>query len=568
MSAVDAKVGKHIVENCITKVLKFETVILATHQLSLADKADRIIFTNGDGTIAIGELKYLIDDYSKIKSFFENVSHEKHIESDKNESKIDELSNSVVNIIDDEVKAVNSIDLDIYKTYFKLGVGIFKNMFIPLLAISLILSTFINYFSNIWLSFWLELKFVNKKYGFYAGLYILFNFLFVIFTSLEFVIIGYFCVTASKYLNLKALKNLLHAPVAFMDVSPLGRVLNRSTKDTDVLDNEISEQLKMAIYPLGMMVGAFILCIVYLPWFALSIPFLVVLYVFLTTYYQASSRELKRVDAVRKSLVFTHFNESGEDRSTIKAYRRKRYFLQKLNELMNKNNEVYLLTWTIQIWVSSQFAIITFSFILLVALLCCFQIFKISAVATGLLLSYSMNIPSFLALAIRCLAQIETKFNSVERLYYYYKKIPQEAAREICEIDLSPLWPANSTIEFKDVGLKYRPELPYAIKNLSSSIKNNEKVGFCGRIGAGKSSLMTCLYRLTEFEGCVEIDGINIQKLGLNKLRQNLTIIPQDPVLFEGTIRSNRDPFNNYSDEKLWESLVIAGLIDKEIKHL
>lgn len=579
LSAVDAKVGKHIVEHCICGLLKNRTVILATHHIDLVDKADRVIFLEGDGSLAIGKIDELKSRYPKIKEFFQtNFNAIKDEEKDDEDNETDNLENpnlnvvselktdsKMVRIIGDEEKNVNGLSFNVYKSYYKLGVGFFGFMFLPLFFILVVLATFSTYFSNVWLAYWIEKHFKNRSYGFYAGLYILFNFTYTILSALEFILLSYFCVTASKYLNLNAIKKVLHAPVVFMDVSPLGRVLNRFTKDTDVLDNEIVDQMRMAVYPISMMVGTFILCIIYLPWFAIAVPLLLFAYVFIICYYQASSRELKRIEAIRRSFVFTHFNESLEGLETIKAYKMEPEFMNKLNKLLDQNNEVYFLTWAIQRWIGGSFAIVNIFFILVISLLCCFRIFNINSESTGLLLNYSFSIPSYLSLAVRCLAQVETEFNSVERLNFYSKELIQEPDYEKPEIDNKLInWPCNGRIKFSNVKLKYRPELPYVLKNLNLEINANERIGFCGRTGAGKSTFMTCLYRIVEFEGSILIDDINIKEIGLHKLRSSITIIPQDPVLFFGNIRNNLDPFNEYDDNQLWDALVISGLISKD----
>ena len=578
LSAVDSKVGKHIVNECICGILKSKTVILATHQIGLIEKADRLVFMNGDGTCEVGKIDELNESFPQIKEFFNTVAKNPTDNEDKelNEKKIKKNidnnkvaannqtvnNDNVVKIIGDEERAVNSLGFDVYKAYYEYGVGILKLVFIPLFLSLIIATTFSNIFSNTWLSFWLTDKFKGKSYGFYVGIYIMFNFLYVIFTCIEFAVIGYFTVTASRKLNIGAMKRVLTAPVVFMDISPLGRVLNRFTKDTDVLDNEIADQFLLVVYPIGMVVGTLILCIIYLPWFAIAIPGLVFLYVFLTAYYQATNRELKRIDAVTRSFVYTHFNETIEGMLTIKAFGRENYFFNKLNDLIDNNNDVYFLTWAIQRWLGQQFGVVTFGFLILISFLCCFRVFNISAASTGLLLTYAMNVPPMLSLCVRCLAQIETEFNAVERLNFYSSKLIQESPFEIPETEPEPNWPTSGKIEFDSVSLKYRPELPYALKNLNMKINSAEKVGFCGRTGAGKSTFMTCLYRLTEFEGLIKIDGIDISKIGLNRLRKSLSIIPQDPVLFNGTIRTNIDPTSEYDDDTLWNALKIAGLIE------
>lgn len=578
LSAVDAKVGKHIVEHCICGLLSNKTVILATHHIDLVDRANRVIFLNGDGTLEIGKIEELKSTNLNAKKFFNkieinklNLNEPDHFKNEKVKEdvfKITENNSSgdkMIKIIGDEERAVNGISFAVYKDYYTSGVGAFKLVFLPILLLLILFATFLSFFTNVWLSYWIDLHFGVRTYGFYAGLYIMFNLLCSILSGFEFTMFGYFCVTASKNLNLNAIRRLVKSPVAFMDVTPLGRVLNRFTKDTDILDNEMVDQLRMAIYPISLVVGCFILCIIYLPWFAIAIPIIFFAYIFLSNYYQASSRELRRIDALRRSFVFTHFNESLEGLDTIKAYHRKDDVIIKLDDLIDNHNEAYFLTCAIQRWIGGGFSVIAFIFILIISLLCCFRVFGSNGTSTGLLLSYALTIPNLVSLAIRSLAQIETEFNSVERLNYYSKHLIQEAAYEKPETDPSPnSWPLNGEIIFQNVSLKYRPDLPYVINDLSLSIKGGEKIGFCGRTGAGKSTFMTCLYRLAEYEGCITIDGINIQHLGLHILRSNMSIIPQDPVLFVGTIRSNLDPFDEYNDDQLWDVLVEAGLIERE----
>lgn len=589
LSAVDAKVGKHIVEKCLLGMLSDKTRVLATHQLSLIGAADRMIFMNGDGTIDVGTVEEL-----KLRNdaFVELFKHQKNHEEEEEEevellnaqarheqqvevtiAKMDTTkddpnddgtnNNQMVRIIADEEKAVNAFGWDVYKHYLVSGFGIFGIAFIPLLLTALTLGTFLNFFSNNWLTYWIEQKF-DRPLSFYQGLYIMFSFLYVFFICSYMTLLGYFTSIASKKMNIAATRNILKVPMAFMDVSPMGRVLNRFTKDTDVLDNEIVEQFRMATNPMATIVGTFILCIIYLPWFAIAIPIVLFVYVSITAFYQATSREIKRIDAVKRSFVYSHFNETLGGLDTIKAYNRDGSFLKKIDTLMDNQNEAFFLTLAAQRWLGSNLSLITVAFVFCISMLCVFRVFNISAGATGLILTYSMNIPNLLSLSLRAITQIENEFNSVERMNHYAYDLAQEAPHEIPEADPPKEWPQNGAISFKNVNMKYRPELPYVLRNLNLDIKEHEKIGFCGRTGAGKSTFMTCLYRLTEFEGEVVIDGHDISKLGLHALRSKLTIIPQDPVLFVGNIRSNLDPFDEHTDQQLWEALVTADLIKPE----
>lgn len=208
---------------------------------------------------------------------------------------------------------------------------------------------------------------------------------------------------------------------------------------------------------------------------------------------------------------------------------------------------------------------ITSAFALIICLLCVTEQFNISASSTGLLLNYVIQIVGLLALSVRSMTQVENEMYSVERMHEYSFNLPQEAEYMKTDFKPAPEWPQSGYVSFKDVSLRYRPNLPLVLKGMDLNFYPGEKVGICGRTGAGKSSIMTALYRLTELEtGSITIDGVDISNLGLHDLRSRLSIIPQDPVLFQGTIRKNLDPFGEHSDNVLWDSLRRSGLLDEQ----
>lgn len=611
LSAVDAKVGKHIVENCILGLMGSKTRIMATHQLSLISSADRMVFLNGDGSIDVGTTDELLsrnvafsnllkfqkkskegtsgDDDGEIGSEIHSIKAEM-IRNEQEELKAQgieiQLSRAAtrasavasldaekrertpdhekVTIIGDEEKAVNSLSLSVYVNYCRLAFGKLGWAGLGLYITFAALTTFCNLFTNTWLSFWIENKFDGRGKPFYEGIYIMFSFLYTFCLAINFYMICYFTNKAARMLNFQAAQKILHVPMAFMDVSPIGRVLNRFTKDTDVLDNELAEQVRQLLNPLANVIGTIILCIIYIPWFAIAVPLIIMFYISVANFYQASGREIKRMEATKRSLVYSHFNEALSGKDTIKAYRIQPRIKDKLDKLIDSQNEAYFLTVASQRWLGSTLAVLAFCMVLVISLLCVFRIFNISAASTGLLLTYVINVTGIMSMMMRALTQVENEFNSVERLNHYAFDLVQEAPYEIPENDPPASWPENGRIKFDHVNMKYRPELPYVLKDINLDIQKTEKIGFCGRTGAGKSTFMTCLYRFTEFEGKIIIDDVDIQKLGLHALRSKLTIIPQDPVLFMGTIRTNLDPFSEQSDERLWEALCIASLIKKE----
>lgn len=568
LSAVDAKVGKHIVDNCLLGLMGSQTRILATHQLSLVESADRVIFLNGDGSITMDTFQGLMSSSPAFASLMaygiqKDKNTKANSQSTKQEEpqKKDDTEQGNGKLISEETKAVNSISLSVFVDYFKAVSDSNPMLVLWLLLIILLatLTTFCQLFTTTWLSFWTEQKF-KKTNGFYIGLYIMFTALSLLFLLAQSVTVTYLANTSLRRLNLKSMDRILQAPMLFMDTTPMGRVINRFTKDTNVLDNMIGDQLAFLLYLFSSVAGVIILCIIYIPWFAISVPFSAFLFVAVANYSQALSRELKRLESVERSFVFNNFDEILTGMDTIKAYNHKDRFMAKSDYLVDQMNEAYFLNNGAQRWLTVMLEITAGIITLVVSMLCVLGVFHLSPASVGLLLSYVFEISSQLSQLLRLWTQIENDMNSVERVVEYGKIIPQEKPHEITETTPPPLWPQGQ-ITFDNCSLRYRPELPMVLKNLSFSVKKGEKVGICGRTGAGKSTIMSSLFRLTELNsGTILIDGIDISTLGLRQLRSKLAIIPQDPVLFRGSIRKNLDPFNESSDDKLLDALQRTGL--------
>lgn len=565
LSAVDAKVGKQIMQNCILNYLKGKTRVLATHQVSLIGAADRVIYFTDKGTVDVGTLKELEERNVTFKASMAEVQFD-----EKPDEPITKEATSKGELIIKEEKAVNELKAEVYKSYIKYGSGSFTIPgWILFYLITTVLTTFCSLFSNVWLSFWIEDKF-KKPNRVYIGLYIAFSLLTVVFLINELLSIVYLSNTSSRTLHIKALQKVLHAPLSYMDTTPTGRILNRFSRDSEVLDNEISNQLRIASYTLSTIIGVIILCIIYLPWFAICVPVLGLLFVMLLSFYQASSREIKRIDSVQRSFVYSSFGEILNGLDIIKAFDAKEFFMNKLDHDIDKMNEAYYLTITFQRYLSINLSIISTIFTLIISLLCVFRIFNISAASVGLLLSYTLQITTMLNQLMRSTTQIENEMNSVERMCQLALHLEQEAPYVLNDREPPPEWPFEGSLKFENVCMSYRPGLPLVLKNVNLEIKGNEKIGICGRTGAGKSSIMTAIFRMCELDkGNITLDGINISELGLHQLRSKLTIIPQDPVLFKGTVRSNLDPFSQTSDEYMYLALTKVGLLtEKQVENL
>lgn len=584
LSAVDARVGKLIMDECLCGLLANKTRILATHQLSLIEKADKIIVLGTDGSFEFGPIAEMKEKNQTLINLLQFASQSKKEGDEENEEEDEdeieqkedqeklELQKEITNKTNDdghltskEERAVNSIKFKIYKEYMKAGAGKWAWFVIVAYIAIITATTFCTLFSSVWLSFWTEDKFKGRSTSFYMGLYSFFVFASYLFMSMQFTMVCHIGVLASKWLNLRAVHRILHAPMSYLDTTPLGRILNRFTKDTDSLDNELTESVRLLLYQLGNIIGVCVMCIVYLPWFAIAIPFLLFIFVFIADHYQSSGREIKRLEAIQRSFVYNNLNEVLGGMETIKYYRSEERFLAKSDYLINKMNEAGYLSIAVQRWVAIFLDIIAVAFALIITLLCVTRAFPIGPASVGVLLTYVLQLPGLLNTVLRALTQTENDMNSAERMVTYATDLPMEAAYRKPECTPPESWPQKGEIDFQNVDFAYRPGLPIVLKNLTMSIGSGEKIGICGRTGAGKSTIMSALYRLNELDGGeILIDGIDISKLGLYDLRRKLAIIPQDPVLFKGTIRKNLDPFNESPDDMLWDALVRGGAINKD----
>lgn len=280
-----------------------------------------------------------------------------------------------------------------------------------------------------------------------------------------------------------------------------------------------------------------------------------------SNYYRASARELKRHESVLRSVVHARFGEAITGTACIRAYRVENQFQRSIRESIDTMNGAYFLTFANQRWLSIRLDAVAVLLIFVTAILVVTSRFDVSPSISGLVLSYILTIAQMLQFTVRQLAEVENDMNATERVHYYGTQLQEEAPLHLTPVP--PSWPDKGRIIFNDVEMRYRDGLPLVLKGLTMDVQGGERIGIVGRTGAGKSSIMSALFRLTELSaGTIQIDGIDIGRIGLHDLRSRLAIIPQDPTLFRGTVRSNLDPFNEHSDLELWSALRQAHLID------
>ncbi|KAF8907317.1 ABC transporter [Gymnopilus junonius] len=576
LSALDAHVGKAVFHNVLQNTLSGKTRILVTHALHFLPYVD-YIYVIADGTVAEqgpynelmtrgGEFSAFINEFGSAQENKKEEEEEGSTEVDdvqvkKDKEKLDKMKKAVAGaaLMQTEERNTGAIAWDVYKDYIKAGRGEFV---MPLLILSLILMQGATVLSSYWLVWWQDQSF-HKPQGFYMGIYAglgVSQALFSFVMGATFALLTYF---ASQSLHRAAIKRVMHAPMAFFETTPLGRIMNRFSKDIDTIDNLLGDALRMFMGTFSSILGAIILISIVLPWFLIGVFVILLGYIYAAAFYRASARELKRLDAVLRSSLYSHFSESLSGLATIRAYGESQRFLEDNEKRVDIENRAYWLTVTNQRWLGIRLDFLGALLTFIVAILTVGTRFTISPSQTGLVLSYILSVQQAFGWMVRQSAEVENDMNSVERIVYYAKDVEQEAPHEIPDKKPPPSWPADGRLELRNVVLNYRPELPPVLKGISMSIQAGEKIGIVGRTGAGKSSIMTALYRIVEISsGSITLDDIDVSTIGLTDLRKSLAIIPQDPLLFSGTLRSNLDPFSLHDDAMLWDALKRAYLVE------
>ena len=386
------------------------------------------------------------------------------------------------------------------------------------------------------------------------------------------------CAAASKTIHESLLDKVMHSPMSFFDSNPLGRILNRFSSDIDTVDQTIPFELDDMLNCI-LEVAAILVIITYsTPWFLAALLPLAAVYFLLQKLYIASSRQIKRLDMVSKSPIFSHFTETVTGAASIRAFGQTERFIAQSGDLVAENNKCLYLSLTSNRWLGVRLETLGNCVVLAAGLLAVAARATLSPGLAGLSVSYSLVVTETLNWLVRMVCALETNSVSLERIFEYAGR-PSEAAWEAGrDREVGADWPQQGALTMTGVTARYRPDLPAVLTELSLAVGPGERVGVCGRTGAGKSSLALVLFRLLEPEaGTVRIDGEDLAGLGLQRLRSALTVIPQvfwpifklilctlhmaqDPALFSRSLRFNLDPAGRNSEAELEQALVAAGL--------
>uniref|UniRef100_A0A4W4G3P4 ABC-type glutathione-S-conjugate transporter n=1 Tax=Electrophorus electricus TaxID=8005 RepID=A0A4W4G3P4_ELEEL len=367
-------------------------------------------------------------------------------------------------------------------------------------------------------------------------------------------------IMASRHLHLDLLNNVLRSPMQFFERTPSGNLLNCFSKEVDAIDCMIPEGFKMMLGYVFKMLEVATIVLMASPLAGFVILPLTLFYTFIQSFYVATSCQLRRLESVSRSPIYTHFNETVQGASVIRAFRVQPRFILQANSRVDHNQTAYFPRFVATRWLAVNLEFLGNVLVLAAAIFSVTGRATLSPGIVGLAVSHSLQVTGILSWIVRAWTDVENNIVSVERVKEY-SETPKEAAWTTENRPLPSAWPQTGTIEFQEYGLQYRKGLDWALKEITLSVQEREKVGIVGRTGAGKSSLALGIFRILEAaKGKISIDGIDIAEVGLQDLRSRVTIIPQDPVLFSGSLRMSLDPFDSYSDEEVWRALELAHL--------
>ncbi|KAI1421363.1 multidrug resistance-associated protein [Xylaria sp. FL1777] len=371
----------------------------------------------------------------------------------------------------------------------------------------------------------------------------------------------YGSLTASWKLHNRLMTAVSRAKFKFFDVTPLGQLMNRFSKDLEAIDQEVAGvAIGVMTCAMGILITVVLIAAI-TPGFLIAAVFITALFIFVAMFYLRASRDLKRLESVNRSPLFQQFGETLSGVTTIRAYGDERRFIRDNLSRINKQLRPFIFLWGANRWLSFRTDLLGDLVAFFAGVFVIVSIGKIDPGSAGLSLSYAIGFSENMLWLIRLYAMNEQNMNSVERVKEYLD-VEQEPAA-INEQNRPPHnWPAHGSVEFIGYSTRYRKELDPVLKNVTFKIEPREKVGIVGRTGAGKSSLTLAIFRALEAEtGKILIDDVDIGLIGLKDLRQAITIVPQDPTLFTGNIRTNLDPFDLYTDEEIFSALRKVHLI-------
>ncbi|XP_020982729.1 ABC transporter C family member 3 isoform X2 [Arachis duranensis] len=590
-SAVDAHTGSHLFKECLLGHLSSKTVVYVTHQVEFLPAADLILvmkigkitqcgkyielLNNGtDFMELVGAHKKALSTLDSTSTFEQDISvSNAHVVEQKEARKDDQIGNKIdINdhsepkgqLVQEEEREKGKVGFLIYWKYITTA---YRGILVPFILLAQILFQTLQIGSNYWMTWATPIS--QEDPSPVEG-----SILIIVYVALA--IGSSFCILARAMLLVTAgyktatlLFNKMHfcifrAPMSFFDSTPSGRILNRASTDQSSVDTDIPNQISSVAFTLIQLLGiiavmsqvAWQVFFVFIPVIAASIWY--------QQYYLPAARELSRLVGVCKAPVIQHFAETISGASTIRSFDQQSRFQETNMKLSDEYSRPKFNVTGAMEWLCFRLDMLS-SITFAVSLIFLVSIPKgvINPSIAGLAVTYGLNLNMVQAWVVWNLCRLENKIISVERIMQY-TCVPSEPPLVVEENRPDPSWPLYGEVDIQNLQVRYASHLPLVLRGISCTFYGGLKTGIVGRTGSGKSTLIQTLFRIVEpAAGRVMIDGINISSVGLHDLRSRLGIIPQDPTMFEGTVRNNLDPLEEYTDEQIWEALDKCQLGDE-----
>ncbi|KAG2202200.1 hypothetical protein INT47_002119 [Mucor saturninus] len=613
LSAVDAHTAKHLYKKCLTgPLMNGRTQVLITHYVNLCIQGSSyVVFVKNGGIQLSGSPAELKQENKLALIFEENVKSDDYEEEEETIRELDtiqEIKKAKI-LVEDENRASGTVKLRLYRLYFKLLGNWFFWSFI---VVSIIGVRCLDVSSSWWLKKWAQsyettsgtipshsllISQINNMASIpsvlseekhkeslnrYLIVYVLFNISITVVAIVRQSATFMGGIKASRKLYTMLLDRVLYAPLRFFDTTPVGRIVNRFSNDFETIDSSVPSDFIQFCVQWTVVLSIFFVATFVLPTLAILMIAVAVINVYFGLKFVTASMELKRMDSVSRSPLFTLFGETIVGVTTIRAFGMTQQFMLEMLRRVDTNARPMFYVWTMSRWVSPRISIMgaLIAFVTGAAIL--LNLDHLDAATAGFCLSYVLAFTQMTFWGVRRYTQLEMNFNSVERVVEFLE-MEQESPTitnirppsnvSYCHRSYSWFankhqWPSEGSVQVTNLHVKYAPDLEPVLKGLSFSIKGKEKIGIVGRTGSGKSTLALAFFRFIEStEGSIVIDNINIADIGTKDLRSKLTIIPQDPVLFSGTLRSNMDPFDEFDEEAIYTALRRVHLMDDTLDN-
>ncbi|XP_046809062.1 ATP-binding cassette sub-family C member 10 [Lucilia cuprina] len=579
LASLDAHVARHIIKHCILNLLKDKTRIIVTRSVTLFYHANQILHIE-NGKLTPSEYMSESIDLSLEDSNDEADMNERRASIDLDALQMAHEKKSVDSIMLDETREYGNLSMNVFACYWKavttpLGL---------IVLLSVVLMQVTRNLSDAWLAHWVTDTTLDNNTSsdntlerviqpswwkesinnstptghttaYYLSIFAslaLTNSLMTLARAFLFAFAG---LKAAKYIHDKLLNKVIYAKFSFFDVTSVGRILNRFSSDTYTVDDSLPFILNILLAQVVGLVGSVFISLYAMPWLSLVVIPMVPVYLSLQHRYRHASRDIKRLSSNALSPLYTHFTETLQGLVTIRTMRVSIRFQRDFHAKLEESIKAQLTSSAAQNWLSIRLQLLGAFLVGGAGILAAIT----SAHATnpglvGLAISYALSITHILGGVLNAVAETEQELVAVERIEQYLQLEGEENAEGCINPPFG--WPTQGALSFKNVQLSYREHLSPAIRNLNFKTEAFERLAIVGRTGAGKTSILAALMRIAPLsKGEIILDSVNLKTLALSVLRDRIGIIPQEPFLFEGTVRENLDPRSSYYDSEIWHAI-------------